>query len=96
MEYPEEKLLNGLKMTDDILSNITFADLIQTLRFRSAYIDENEARYWMKELIDERMEEANRLLEDNMDMIIMIAREGPLDSLGRLRYLLHNDERNEI
>lgn len=86
MEYPEEKLLNGLKMTDDIFSNITFADLIQTLRFRPAYIDENEARYWMKELIDEKMEEANRLLEDNMDMIIMIAREGPLDSMGRLVY----------
>lgn len=96
MEYPEEKLLNGLKMTDDILSNITFADLIQTLRFRSTYINENEARRWMKELIDEQMEEANRLLEDNMDMIIMIAREAPLDSLGRLRYLLPNDERNEI
>lgn len=86
MEYPEEKLLNGLKMTDDIFGNITFADLIQTLRFRSVYADENEVRYWMKELINERMEEANRLLEDNMDMIIMIAREGPLDSMGRLVY----------
>ena len=95
MEYPEEKLLNGLKMTDDIFGNITFADLIQTLRFRSVYTDENEVRYWMKELIDEQMEKANQLLEDNMDMIIMIARDAPLDSLGRLRYLLP-DERNEI
>ena len=78
----EWKLGKGLLTSDTILDPVTFDDLILALKCNYAYIGETAVRTQMKEILDQRLEDVKYLIENNIDEIIALATDKPLEDAG--------------
>lgn len=76
------KLGKDMLTSDTILDPVTFDDLILALKCNYAYIDETAVRTQMKEILDQRLEDWEYLVENNMDEIIALASDEPLEDAG--------------
>ena len=79
---PEWKLGKDMLTSDTILDPITFDDLILALKCNYAYIGETAVRTQMKEIQDQRLEDVKYLIENNIDEIIALATDEPLEDAG--------------
>ena len=78
----EWKLGKDLLTSDTILDPVTFDDLILDLKCNYAYIGETAVRIQMKEILDQRLEDVKYLIENNIDEIIALATDEPLEDAG--------------
>lgn len=78
----EWKLGKDLLTSDTILDPVTFDDLILALKCNYPYIGETEVRTQMKEILDQRLEDVKYLIENNIDEIIALASDEPLEDAG--------------
>lgn len=78
----EWKLGKDLLTSDTILDPVTFDDLILALKCNYAYIGETAVRTQMKEILDQRLEDVKYLIENNIDEIIALATDDPLEDAG--------------
>lgn len=78
----EWKLGKDLLTSDTILDLVTFDDLILALKCNYAYIGETAVRTQMKEILDQRLEDVKYLIENNIDEIIALAMDEPLEDAG--------------
>lgn len=78
----EWKLGKDLLTSDTILDPVTFDDLILALKCNYAYIGETVVRTQMKEILDQRLEDVKYLIENNIDEIIALATDEPLEDAG--------------
>ena len=76
------KLGKDLLTSDTILDPVTFDDLILALKCNYAYIGETAVRAQMKEILDQRLEDVKYLIENNIDEIIALASDEPLEDAG--------------
>ena len=76
------KLGKDLLTSDTILDPVTFDDLILALKCNYAYIGETAVRAQMKEILDQRLEDVKYLIENNIDEIIALASDDPLEDAG--------------
>lgn len=76
------KLGKDMIPSDTILDPVTFDDLILALKCNYAYIDETAVRTQMKEILDQRLEDVKYLIENNIDEIIALASDEPLEDAG--------------
>lgn len=79
---PAWKLGKDMISSDTILDPVTFDDLILALKCNYAYIGETAVRTQMKEILDQRLEDVKYLIENNIDEIIALARDEPLEDAG--------------
>ena len=73
------KLGKDMLTSDTILDPVTFDDLILALKCEYAYIGETAVRAQMKEILDQRLEDVNYLIENNIDEIIALATDEPIE-----------------
>ena len=73
------KLGKDMIPSDTILDPVTFDDLILALKRNYAYIGETAVRTQMKEILDQRLEDVKYLIENNIDEIIALASDEPLE-----------------
>lgn len=78
----EWKLGKDLLTSDTILDPVTYDDLILALKCNYAYIGETAVRTQMKEILDQRLEDVKYLIENNIDEIIALAMDEPLEDAG--------------
>lgn len=78
----EWKLGKDLLTSDTILDPVTFDDLILALKCNYAYIGETAVRTQMKEILNQRLEDVKYLIENNIDEIIALAMDEPLEDAG--------------
>jgi hypothetical protein len=76
------KLGSDMLTSDTILDPVTFDDLILALKCNYAYIGETAVKTQMKEILDQRLEDVKYLIENNIDEIIALARDEPLEDAG--------------
>lgn len=76
------KLGKDLLTSDTILDPVTFDDLILALKCNYAYISETAVRTQMKEILDQRLEDVKYLIENNIDEIIALAVDEPIEDAG--------------
>ena len=76
------KLGKDMLTSDTILDPVTFDDLILALKCNYAYIGETTVRTQMKEILDQRLEDVKYLIENNIDEIIALASDEPLEDAG--------------
>ena len=76
------KLGKDLLTSDTILDPVTFDDLILALKCNYAYIGETAVRTQMEEILDQRLEDVKYLIENNIDEIIALASDEPLEDAG--------------
>lgn len=76
------KLGSDMLTSDTILDPVTFDDLILALKCNYAYIGETAVRTQMKEILDQRLEDVKYLIENNIDEIIALASDGPIEDAG--------------
>ena len=74
------KLGSDMLTSDTILDPVTFDDLILALKCNYAYIGETAVRTQMKEILDQR--DWKYLIENNIDEIIALASDEPLEDAG--------------
>ena len=89
---PEQKLGKDMLTSDTILDPITFDDLILALKCNYAYIGETAVRTQMKEILDQRLEDVKYLIENNIDEIIALATDEPLEDAGHDDITLEEQE----
>lgn len=78
----EWKLGKDMLTSDAILDPVTFDDLILALKCNYAYIGEAAVRTQMKEILNQRLEDVKYLIENNIDEIIALASDEPLEDAG--------------
>lgn len=76
------KLGKDLLTSDTILDSVTFDDLILALKCNYAYVGETAVRTQMKEILDQRLEDVKYLIENNIDEIIALTSDEPLEDAG--------------
>lgn len=76
------KLGSDMLTSDTILDPVTFDDLILALKCNYTYIGETAVKTQMKEILDQRLEDVKYLIENNIDEIIALARDEPLEDAG--------------
>lgn len=70
------KLGEDLNTGDSLLDGLTFEDLILAVHCNCRKIDRKAVTDTLKEIIEGRMQDADFLLENNMEAIIEEARKG--------------------
>lgn len=78
----EWKLGKDMLTSDAILDPVTFDDLILALKCNYEYIGETAVRTQMKEILDQRLEDVKYLIENNIDEIIALATDEPIEDAG--------------
>ena len=73
------KLGKDLIPSDTILDPITFADLILALKCNCERITPDAVIVQATEIINQRLEDWKYLLENNMDEIIALAKDEPIE-----------------
>lgn len=81
---PKWKLGQDLITSDTILDSVTFDDLIHRLKFsyRKEHINEYLVRREMQDILDRRFKDMEFLLKNNMEEIIALAADEPLEDAG--------------
>lgn len=70
------KLGEDLYLEDAILDSISFEDIVIMLRCNEPVIDKAAAKRCFKEMLEMRMDDAEYLLENNIEKIIRVAKNG--------------------
>lgn len=73
------KLGKDMIPSDTILDPVTFDDLILALKCNFEHINEQAVTYQIGEILQQRLEDVKYLVENNMDEIIAIAKDEPLE-----------------
>jgi hypothetical protein len=76
------KLGKDMIPSDTILDPVTFDDLILALKCNCEYITPDAVIVQATEIINQRLEDVKYLVENNMDEIIAIAKDEPLENAG--------------
>ena len=69
------KLGEDVHEQDNLLDNITFADVILAVRCNEKVVDEKAVRRVVKQILETAMQDFNFLLDNNMDVIIKAVKE---------------------
>lgn len=76
------KLGKDMIPSDTILDPVTFDDLILALKCNFEHINEQAVTYQISEILQQRLEDVKYLVESNMDEIIALATDEPLEDAG--------------
>lgn len=76
------KLGEDLIPSDTILDPVTFDDLILALKCNFETINEQSVTYQIGEILQQRLEDVKYLVENNMNEIIALAADEPLEDAG--------------
>ena len=81
---PEWKLGKDLTTSDTIIDPVTFDDLIQRLKYyyRHGCLSEYLVRREMQDILDRQFKDVEFLLKNNMDEIIALAKNEPIEDAG--------------
>lgn len=70
------RLNEDLIESDNLLDNVTFKELITTVRCNCPTINNKAVRDELKRILEIRRQDMEHLLEENMDVIIAEAKKG--------------------
>ena len=76
------KLGKDMLTSDTILDPITFDDLILALKCNFEHNNEQAVTYQIGEILQQRLEDVKYLVENNMEEIIALATDEPLEDAG--------------
>lgn len=76
------KLGKDMISSDTILDSVTFDDLILALKCNCEHITPDAVIVQATEIINQRLEDVKYLVENNMDEIIALALDEPLEDAG--------------
>lgn len=76
------KLGKDIIPSDTILDPVTFDDLILALKCNFEHINEQAVTYQLGEILQQRLEDVKYLVENNIDEIIALASDEPLEDAG--------------
>lgn len=76
------KLGKDMIPSDTILDPVTFDDLILALKCNFEHINERAVTYQIGEILQQRLEDVKYLVENNIDEIIALATDEPLEDAG--------------
>lgn len=76
------KLGKDMIPSDTILDPVTFDDLILALKCNFEHINEQAVTYQIGEILQQRLEDVKYLIENNIDEIIALASDEPLEDAG--------------
>lgn len=76
------KLGKDMIPSDTILDPVTFDDLILALKCNFEHINEQAVTYQIGEILQQRLEDVKYLIENNIDEIIALATNEPLEDAG--------------
>lgn len=76
------KLGEDMIPSDTILDPVTFDDLILALKCNFERINEQAVTYQIGEILQQRLEDVKYLVENNMEEIIALATDEPLEDAG--------------
>ena len=70
------KLGVDLSLYDQLLDGITFHDVVTAVHCNCKTIDEKSIRHTLDEILSQRRQDMVYLLENNMDAMILAAKQG--------------------
>ncbi|WP_270563536.1 hypothetical protein [Faecalibacterium prausnitzii] len=76
------KLGKDMISSDTILDSVTFDDLILALKCNCEHITPDAVIVQATEIINQRLEDVKYLIENNIDEIIALASDEPLEDAG--------------
>lgn len=76
------KLGKDMISSDTILDSVTFDDLILALKCNCEHITPDAVIVQATEIINQRLEDVKYLIENNIDEIIALALDEPLEDAG--------------
>lgn len=76
------KLSKDMISSDTILDSVTFDDLILALKCNCEHITPDAVIVQATEIINQRLEDVKYLIENNIDEIIALASDEPLEDAG--------------
>lgn len=76
MEERKWILGDDLAASDNLLDGITFDDVILAVHCNCKTIDRNAIRTQVQEILSQRLEDMNYLLDRNIDKLVKIVKDG--------------------
>ena len=86
------KLGKDMISSDTILDSVTFDDLILALKCNCEHITPDAVIVQATEIINQRLEDVKYLIENNIDEIIALASDEPLEDAGHDDITLEEQE----